>query len=252
MGGLSSNELESYLSNGKSGKRLTRADEARLASRIRRQRPDSPVRTAAINELLEYNLGLVIKNAKQFAPYTTHLHLRDLIQEGNFGLRKAAEKFDERLGHKFSTYATWWIRQAIRRAIALRERTIYLPADQTDSTRYPDALSLDAPLPSARPDGGTLTFSELIADRVTLSPFTQAMRAKKREHLERLMATALSPREQLVTRLRFGLDCPEHTLLEVGKLMGVTRERVRQIGARALWKLRHRARTGGLHEFLEQ
>lgn len=237
----------------------------------------------ARHHLIRANSRLVISLAKKYMGQG--VPFLDLIQEGNMGLMRAVEKFDYRRGYKFSTYATWWIRQSITRAIADQGRTIRVPVHMNDRIRRlyrashqleqklgrtptPEEIARELDLPphkvnwmlrvSQRPLSlekpvGEEKDSELgdfIEDEYTPPPAEMASQRLLREEIENVL-TALSPREARVLKLRFGLtDGRSHTLKEVGEKFGVTRERIRQIEAEALQRLRHPNRSGRLRDYL--
>ncbi|MFV0560851.1 MAG: RNA polymerase sigma factor RpoD [Enterococcus sp.] len=257
---------------------LTAEQEVALALKIEEGDQEAKQRLA------EANLRLVVSIAKRYVG--RGMQFLDLIQEGNMGLMKAVEKFDYRKGFKFSTYATWWIRQAITRAIADQARTIRIPVHMVETINKliriqrqllqdlgreptPEEIGAEMDLPTEKvreilkiaqepvsletPIGeeDDSHLGDFIEDQEATSPAEHAAYELLKEQLEDVLDT-LTDREENVLRLRFGLDDGRtRTLEEVGKVFGVTRERIRQIEAKALRKLRHPSRSKQLKDFLE-
>ena len=257
-------------------------DFKKLVSRVQKGEKESRI---AKKEMVEANLRLVISIAKKYT--NRGLQFLDLIQEGNIGLMKAVDKFEYRRGYKFSTYATWWIRQAITRSIADQARTIRIPVHMIETINKivrtqrqimsefgreptPEELAkkLAMPLEKVRKvlkiakepvsletpvgDEEDSSLGDFIEDKNALQPLDTAIQSNLSESTTKILAS-LTPREERVLRMRFGIGMnTDHTLEEVGLQFSVTRERIRQIEAKALRKLKHPSRSKQLKSFLEK
>jgi RNA polymerase primary sigma factor len=257
-------------------------DFKKLVSRVQKGEKESRI---AKKEMVEANLRLVISIAKKYT--NRGLQFLDLIQEGNIGLMKAVDKFEYQRGYKFSTYATWWIRQAITRSIADQARTIRIPVHMIETINKlvrtsrqilsergreptPEELAKKLAMPldrvrkvlkiSKEPvsletpvgDEEDSNLGDFIEDQNALQPLDASIRSNLGESTTKILAT-LTPREERVLRMRFGIGMnTDHTLEEVGLQFSVTRERIRQIEAKALRKLKHPSRSKHLKSFLEK
>ncbi|MBT3356533.1 RNA polymerase sigma factor RpoD [bacterium] len=275
----SSDSVQMYLREIGRVHLLSAEDEVSLAKRI--EKGDQ----SAKKRLTEANLRLVVSIAKKYVGRSHNLSFLDLIQEGNIGLFRAVEKFDYRRGYKFSTYATWWIRQAITRAIADQSRTIRIPVHmvetinkyiqvvrrlvqelgreplpeeiatemdiEVDKVRHIMKISQDTvSLESSVGDGDNESvLGDFIEDTESIMPHQEAARTLLKNHINEVLED-LTPREQKILQIRFGLeDGVTHTLEEVGQEFGVTRERIRQIEAKALEKIREQKGIQKLRDY---
>jgi RNA polymerase primary sigma factor len=279
LGGQSTDSVQMYLKAIGKTPLLTSDQEKELAKRIERKDKD------AKNEFIQANLRLVVSIAKRYVNRTPNLSILDLVQEGNIGLARAVDKFDYRRGFKFSTYATWWIRQAITRALADQSRTIRIPVHMVETIskysqakrrltqelgREPlpeeisvemdlpidkvrhiqkisqDVVSLESPVGDNEDDS---TLSEFIPDDKNPDPSQIASQTLLKEQIAEILVS-LTPREQKILQMRFGLeDGVTHTLEEVGKEFGVTRERIRQIEAKALIRIKSHDKAKTIEDY---
>lgn len=281
--------IKSFLNVLGSSKMLTSQEEQEIGAML--DSPDESIRNYAINQLMTSNLRLVTSIAKKYL--NRGLDLDDLLQEGAMGLMKAITKFDYKLGNKFSTYATWWIRQAITRAIADQARTIRIPVHMVETInklskterqlmqelgREPtpeelseamggqvagfspkkivsikklnvDPVSLDKPVGKDEES----KFVDFVRDNDSLTPDQFVEKSLRGEHIDDILKKFLQEKEEKIIRMRYGLTpySKEMTLEEVGKEFGITRERVRQIEAKALRKIKHPSKSGILKGFTE-
>jgi RNA polymerase primary sigma factor len=275
---ISDDSVQMYLREIGKVPLLTAEEEVELAKRI--EQGDNEAR----KRLAEANLRLVVSIAKKYTG-RKNLSLLDLIQEGNMGLFRAVEKFDYRKGYKFSTYGTWWIRQAITRALADQSRTIRIPVHMVETINkftqvqrrllqdlgrdpLPEEIAAEMTLPVEKvrhimkisqetvsidatvgDDEEDSTLKDFIEDEDTITPQQAAGREILQEHVREILAD-LTPREQKILEMRFGLkDGMNHTLEEVGKEFDVTRERIRQIEAKALEKIREHFKVKKLRDY---
>jgi RNA polymerase primary sigma factor len=274
-------ELRGEIQNLATETAISVAEFRRIVNQVQKGEREAAI---AKKEMVEANLRLVISIAKKYT--NRGLQFLDLIQEGNIGLMKAVDKFEYRRGYKFSTYATWWIRQAITRSIADQARTIRIPVHMIETINKivrtsrqmlheigreptPEELAekLAMPLEKVRKvlkiakepisletpvgDEEDSHLGDFIEDKMAILPIDAAIQANLRETTTRVLAS-LTPREERVLRMRFGIGMnTDHTLEEVGQQFSVTRERIRQIEAKALRKLKHPSRSRKLRSFLD-
>ena len=264
-------------------KSMENGEDSIVREKLKELRETDDRLKAVKNRLVQANLRLVISIARRYM--NRGLSLLDLIQEGNIGLMKAAEKYDYGRGYKFSTYSTWWIRQAITRAIADHARTIRVPVHILETKNkiskatvaliqelgrnpYPEEISLKAGLPLEKvrkimkiPGGtvsietpvgdGVSTLGDFITDPKASSPFIELVGTSLKEEIDKALST-LTPREEKIIRMRLGIgEETDYTLEEVGDLFGLTRERIRQVEVKALRKLKHTSRRKILESFQE-
>jgi len=276
LGEFSADSVQMYLREIGKIPLISADDEKEFAKRI--EKGDAEAK----NKLAKANLRLVVSIAKKYVGRSPNLTLLDLIQEGNLGLFRAVEKFDWRRGFKFSTYATWWIRQAITRALADQARTIRIPVHMIETIskyqqvvrrltqdlgrdplaeeiaaemnlevgkiRHIQKISQETVSLVGEDDEDSL-LGDFIEDEKILSPAQEASRKLLKDQFREILQD-LAPREQKILRLRFGLDDGiSHTLEEVGREFGVTRERIRQIEAKALMKIRDHEKAKKLEEY---
>ena len=276
------NEIRERLVEFSNKTGLAVSEFKQIVSKIQKGDKESRI---AKKEMVEANLRLVISIAKKYT--NRGLQFLDLIQEGNIGLMKAVDKFEYQRGYKFSTYATWWIRQAITRSIADQARTIRIPVHMIETINKlvrtsrqilsergreptPEELAKKLAMPLERVrkvlkiskepisletpvgDEEDSNLGDFIEDQNALQPLDASIRSNLGESTTKILAT-LTPREERVLRMRFGIGMnTDHTLEEVGLQFSVTRERIRQIEAKALRKLKHPSRSKHLKSFLEK